>query len=128
MLKITIPGNPIPRARPRINKFRTYDPQYKEMKAIKSIIQSQVKEKIEGAVTAEFKFFLPIPKSTSKKKRAMMLANEVKHVKKPDTSNFLKFYEDAMNDIAYHDDSAIWDVKATKVYSDDPRTEIILSN
>lgn len=60
--------------------------------------------------------FLP-PKSTSKKKQQQMLSGEVLPLKKPDMDNIVKVVADALNGVAYHDDTQIASVTAKKVYS-----------
>ena len=57
----------------------------------------------EEGVTA---FFEP-PKSISKKKRAEMLEGKIWPAKKPDSDNIAKVVLDALNGIAYHDDTQI---------------------
>ena len=46
--------------------------------------------------------------------------------KKPDLDNLVKTI-DALNTIAFHDDSQFVDVKANKWYSEHPKTRIIIS-
>ena len=89
-------------------------------------ISSQVNEKISSPIRLKVVYFLAIPKATSKKKRVLMLENEIKHQKLGDIDNFLKFTLDAMNNIVFDDDKQVWSVDAEKRYSDDPRTEIIV--
>lgn len=60
--------------------------------------------------------FLP-PKSTSKKKQAQMLNGEILPLKKPDNDNVVKAVCDALNGIAYHDDSQVVSIHIVKVYS-----------
>lgn len=56
-------------------------------------------------------------KSTSKKKMKQMLEGEILPLKKPDMDNIVKVIADALNGVAYLDDSQIVLVKAKKVYS-----------
>ena len=60
--------------------------------------------------------FLP-PQSTSKKKRLEMLEGKILPLKKPDMDNIVKVVADALNGVAYHDDTQIVLVQAKKVYS-----------
>ena len=60
--------------------------------------------------------FLP-PKSTSKKRTALMLDGKELPLKKPDIDNIVKVVADALNGVAYHDDTQIIMVVAKKVYS-----------
>lgn len=60
--------------------------------------------------------FLP-PKSTAKKKQRQMLEGEILPLKKPDMDNIVKVVADALNGVAYHDDTQIVLVSAKKAYS-----------
>ena len=61
--------------------------------------------------------YYPITKSTSKKKRQQMLAGLIRPTKKPDLDNVIKSILDALNKVAYHDDTQIALVQAKKCYS-----------
>lgn len=68
---------------------------------------------------AEIIFYMPMPKSWSKKKQAMMVGKP--HRQRPDISNLVKAIEDAL----YSDDSTIWNYKGlTKLWSDKGRISI----
>lgn len=68
---------------------------------------------------------MPIPKGISNKKRGEW--HELKpHVKRPDLDNLVKTVCDALNGIAFEDDSALVQIVASKIYSENPRTEITL--
>ena len=68
--------------------------------------------------------YFPIPKSASKKRQAMMRVNRLRPTKKPDCDNIAKAVLDALNDIAYHDDSQVVDHQLRKFYSDNPRVTV----
>lgn len=61
--------------------------------------------------------FLP-PKRVSKKKRLDMLEGRILPLKKPDTDNIVKVVSDALNGVAYHDDTQIASIWAEKIYSE----------
>ena len=65
-----------------------------------------------------------IPKSAPKKKRAMMIAGDIVPTKKPDFDNIQKIICDALNGVAYHDDSQIVKADIEKVYSTTPHVEV----
>ena len=73
-------------------------------------------------------FFNRIPKSASKKKRAAMLAGEIRPTKKPDMDNVVKIIADSLNNLAYYDDTQIVDCQCRKFYSENPRVEVTIIN
>lgn len=60
--------------------------------------------------------FLPV-KSASKTRRLDMLEGRELPLKKPDMDNIVKVVADALNGVAYHDDTQIILVTAAKTYS-----------
>lgn len=69
--------------------------------------------------------FYEVPKSASKKKKAAMLAQDIRPTKKPDFDNIGKIICDSLNLVAYHDDSAVVDAQVRKFYSE--RRELMSS-
>lgn len=65
-------------------------------------------------------FYLPIPQT------ARQLKNNDPHFFTPDLSNLLKFLEDAATGVLWNDDCIISSVTTKKVYSKEPRTELII--
>jgi Holliday junction resolvase RusA-like endonuclease len=129
-LRFIIPGEPKGKARHRTTKTgRTYTPKptvdYENL--IKQCYSSSCdKERLEGQIEAHVQAFFSIPKSTSKKKREQMLSGEIRPTKKPDWDNIGKVVCDALNELAYHDDSSIVDGIVRKYYSEEPRVEVEL--
>lgn len=68
--------------------------------------------------------YYAIPKSGSRKKKQLMEDGLIRPTKKPDIDNVAKVYADALNGIAYHDDTQIVSLACEKYYSDQPRVEI----
>ena len=66
----------------------------------------------------------PIPKATSKKKREAMEAGHIFHTKKPDCDNIAKACLDALNGIAYYDDSQVCILAVSKRYGAEPKVKI----
>ena len=81
---------------------------------------------LTGQIKADIKAYYPIPKSTSKKQHQAMLDGQIRPTKKPDWDNIGKIICDALNGIAYKDDSAIVEAMVEKYYSDEPRVEVLL--
>jgi len=71
------------------------------------------------------KFYIPMPKSWSIKKKAQMLYTP--HQQRPDIDNYVKFYMDCMNKVVYLDDSQVIELSAKKIYNDkESFTEIVI--
>ena len=66
-----------------------------------------------------------VPKSVSKKKKALMLEGKIRPTKKPDMDNVMKVVADSLNQVAYKDDTQIVDAQCRKFYSVKPRIEVI---
>lgn len=69
---------------------------------------------------------MPIPKSTSKKKRLEMLARE-KMLKKPDIDNIVKAVLDGLSGLAFPDDNQVRKIYAYKIYAEEPSTTVLIS-
>jgi len=125
--EVILAGKPIPLRRPRFSRGRVYDSQHKLKEAVSFDISRQLPKGVItylGPISMLFRFFMPIPKSLSKKKKLGLVGNY--HYKKPDIDNLVKFYCDSANGVMFNDDSQISNLKAFKYYSDDPRTEITM--
>ena len=79
---------------------------------------------VEGPLELLVLAYYQIPQSASKKIQEEMATGKIRPLKKPDLSNVLKLCEDALNGIAYRDDSQIVDVGCEKWYSRTPHLEI----
>lgn len=132
MIKFTIPGNPIAKGRPRFSRqgnfVRAFTPEktYNYEQLVKLAFMQADCEKLSGAVKVKIMAYFPIPKSTSKKQQKLMLEGEVRHMKKPDAENVSKSILDALNKLAYDDDSNIVELHIEKWYSDNPRAEVYI--
>lgn len=124
--KIILKQIPVAQPRARVTKWGSYDPAHEHKAYAKLQASQQVKEIIEGPLEVDVTFYMPIPKSESKKRKALMLTNEFKHQKQKDLDNLLKYLFDVLNEVVFKDDKQVWSIQAKKLYSDDPRTEIIL--
>lgn len=68
--------------------------------------------------------FYKIPKSVSKANKLLMLNDVIRPTKKPDLDNIIKIIADALNGVAYKDDSAIIDIRCYKKYATEPKVLI----
>lgn len=129
-IRFTIQGNPVAKGRPRFarrgNFVATYTP--KNTAQAENEIQrealSHISEPITEPVELSIVFYMAIPRSTSKK-RSESLKN-APHVKRPDVDNLAKLVLDALNGIAWKDDSQVYSMSVEKRYSDNPRTEVTI--
>jgi Holliday junction resolvase RusA-like endonuclease len=85
-------------------------------------------ERHDGALKLTVEAFFTIPKSASKKNREKMLQGEIRPIKRPDWDNVGKIVSDALNELAYKDDSYIVSANVEKWYSDNPRVEVEITN
>ena len=67
-----------------------------------------------------------IPTSISKRRKQMMALNVIRPTKKPDCDNISKVICDALNGVAFHDDSMIVTLNVTKSYGDFPQVAVQL--
>lgn len=65
-------------------------------------------------------FSMPIPKSTTTGKRSKMIAGDIAHTKRPDVDNLTKSVLDALNGVAWADDSQIVQLSVVKQYAEKP--------
>ena len=127
-LRFAIEGNPIPWAAHKGYGKKAYNPRMKDRYRFQKQLTDQCKiSPILSPIRLRFEFFMPIPKGTSIKNRALMLANIIKHTKRPDTTNMIKFTEDCLMGIILFDDSQNCEIVARKRYSDHPRTLIFIT-
>lgn len=121
-IEITIPGKPVPWQ--RVKKGRSgifYNPKAKQEKEVKDKMRKVFNDPpILVPILVNFRFYMPIPESWSKKKKRIW--NNAPHQSRPDISNLIKFYEDAATGIIYKDDSQLFCYTETfKVWSIEPK-------
>lgn len=81
---------------------------------------------IETKVKVEMVAYFSIPKSTSKKREAEMLAGNISPTKKPDIDNITKIILDAMNKFAYLDDTQVTQCTVIKKYAAIPKVVVTI--
>lgn len=120
-VNFAVPGAPVGKARPRVTRQgHAYTPQktkdYENL--VRQCYLSQIgeikfvgKKPLEVLIEAEF----PLPKSTPKKKIGIM--DETYHTRKPDGDNLAKSILDALNGIAFEDDSAVSVLTVVKTWT-----------
>ena len=116
MINIWYPVKPKPSPRARVTKNGTY--YYKNYvewkKVLKLLAKTKMKKPLEGAVGMKVEFFYKIPKSWSKQKKA----DAKWHISRPDKDNLLKSVFDALNGVAFVDDSQVCQLDSRKQYAE----------
>lgn len=125
MIDFIVPGSPVAKGRPRVGKYGTYTPDktvnYENLVQFSYLEKYKQAHLLEGPLKLTINFDFPIPKSTSKKNRELMLLGEIRPTKKPDIDNCIKAITDALNNLAYKDDSQIVEIAACKWYEEEPK-------
>jgi Holliday junction resolvase RusA-like endonuclease len=124
MVKITLPGIPVPQARIRLSKWGTYDPNAKQKKHIRELLMCKAGLHMFSHPRISFLFHFPIPKAIKKSERALYESGLLKHEKKPDTDNLVKLYLDCIDGIYLVGDQKVSLGPCVKTYHTDPKTII----
>lgn len=82
--------------------------------------------KLDGSLKVMMLAYFPIPKSTPKKLAALMREGKIRHVKRPDVDNIAKSVLDALNGVAFDDDSAVYSLFVAKRYEDDKGPRVMV--
>jgi Holliday junction resolvase RusA-like endonuclease len=109
MIEFQVPGKPVGKARPRVTRHGTYTPKNTKeyMKKVLDAFQKAGGYYIEGFVFLDILAYFPIPQSYTKKQRLQIEADDFWYGKKPDKDNISKSVMDALNGVAYKDDSLV---------------------
>ena len=129
---ITIPITPVPKARPRFTRYgHTYTP--KKTADYEKAVAEYWRQATKGfqydreqALIVNLVFGMPIPKSTSKSKTELMANGTIRPTKKPDVDNLAKAVMDALNGVAWVDDSQVVRVSIYKEYAKEPYVYIYI--
>lgn len=129
MIRIEIPGKPVPQGRPRaaaiFGHIKVYDPPesraYKQTVAIYARQAMGKRLPTKRAVSCRLRIYRQIPASDSKKRRSLKASGQILPVIKPDVDNVFKAITDACTGIVWHDDNQIVEAHIVKQYSDRPR-------
>lgn len=129
MFLFEIHGNPIPQQQTRFSCRggypRTWNPSSKDQERIQWQIRPYApQEPLKGPVELTITFFLPIPKSTSSKKKIAMANRVILPCVKPDEDNLAYLITNALKKIVYEDDNQICAKHVYKYYGLDPKTVI----
>jgi Holliday junction resolvase RusA-like endonuclease len=132
-MRLVLMQTPTPKARHRHflrgDKVITFDPQSGDKMGAKFQLASQMRQNRismlpEGPTHMTLMNYTPLPESWSEKKKKAFDGQFC--CTKPDVDNYIKFYGDVLNGIAYADDRLISQVWSEKLYSFTPRVEILI--
>ena len=132
VLKLTIPGEPRPKGRPRFVRQtgRTYTP--KSTTSYENLVRYAFTEAYpdwiptEAPIELHLRFTFTPPQSWSKKKKEQALNKNIRKKSKPDLDNLEKAVMDALNHVAWADDSQIYVKYTSKEYSERAEAKIVI--
>lgn len=112
------------KARPRVNTYtcKAYTPE--NTKDYEMLIKQYFKLKypryvpLENRVAVKIVAQFKIPKTATKKDKALIEEGLLSPTKKPDIDNIIKIILDALNKMAFKDDNQITKIEVEKVYGE----------
>lgn len=111
---------PVPCPRPRVTRWGTHYPKrYQDFKEELSLLGKA--QKFKGGHQLMVDFYMPMPKSLSKKKKKELLGYPHKH--RPDLDNLVK----AVLDCLWEEDSIVSEIHATKQWAEEGKIEVLSS-
>lgn len=125
-MTFTVEGSPQGKRRPRFTTVNGYARAYEHDSD--ALYENQIKltfqnarpndyDLYEKALSVRITALFDIPKAFSKVKTQRALRGEIRPVKKPDSDNIAKVVCDALNGIAYKDDTQIVELIVIKTYA-----------
>lgn len=126
-----VPGQPKPKGRPRFSRKggHVFTPKATRdaEKSFAQCVKIRAPDKpLSGPLAIEVTFMMEAPKSWPKWKRLAAIEGRLRHVSRPDVDNLAKLAKDSLNGILWNDDSQVCELIARKVYSETPRTWIVV--
>ena len=132
-MRIVVQGEPVGKGRPKFSTRGGYARAYTPKKTEDYETEIRVAYYTQGngefyqkgeCLDVRIKAYFQIPKSAKKADRELMRQGKIRPSKKPDVDNVMKICCDALNGVAFYDDSQVVTGGITKWYSDNPRVEI----
>lgn len=131
-VSFTLLGEPRGKERPRVGKFghvftpgktRAYE---RDLKMEYQAQCGNYRFPDDAMLDLRIYAFYGIPKSGNKLSKELKRKGVIRPTKKPDMDNVVKIVADALNELAYEDDTHIVDCQVRKFYSDTPRVIVEL--
>ena len=129
-IEFTVTGDPVPKGRPRMSRCgHAYTPERtrKAEKRIADAFRRLDADPFESAVSIRIECVFTPPRSWSKRNKAAAIDGAIKKCSKPDVDNLAKTVCDALNGIAWLDDSQIVRMSAVKRYGSESYTTVKIS-
>lgn len=132
-IKFTIPGEPQGKGRPRATRSGVvFTP--KKTRQYENRVKAEYFDQCrcykfpdDALLDMQIIAFYGVAKSDTKKVRQWKLDGQKRPNKKPDMDNVIKCVADALNEVAYHDDTQIVDCQVRKFFSENPRVEVTIT-
>jgi len=133
IVNFEIPGDPVPKGRPRFARRGTFVQTYTDSKTLEyeTLVGFKARqaigasEPLKGHLTVFLYLRYAVPSSYSKKRTEACL-NGLEYPKRVDLDNCYKSITDAMNGIVYADDSQIVEAHIMKCYSLEPGANVMI--
>lgn len=129
-----VPGRPQGKGRPRASavhghaRMRTPAETVQYENWIRLCYQQRYgTQRFAPPVVLELNAYFDIPKSYTKKKRALCEHGDILPTCKPDIDNVVKAVADALNGVAYKDDSCIVEIRCAKRWGSPERLVVRIS-
>ena len=134
-MEFEVVGAPVGKRRPKFSTIHGYAQALKPKEDV--IYENLVKIMFQQAKLNNYSMFnkpikmkieayFAIPKSFSKVKQSQALEGKLLPLTKPDADNIAKIICDALNDVAYKDDTQIVELAIIKRYAMEPKVKITL--
>lgn len=131
-ISFVVYGEVVPWKRPRFNGKTKHVFEDSNVTEYKEKVAQAYKESggkyfdVDVPLRFEVYIFTEVPKSSSRKKQLKLICDR-RPTKRPDNDNLYKGIADALNKVAYHDDSQIVDTGIHKFWSNNPRAEVTIT-
>lgn len=130
-IEFTVLGEPKGKGRPRFSTRTGHAITPKGTVNYETLVRMEYASQTEGfrfpddaMLDMRILAYYSIPQSKSKKTKERMRNGDLRPTKKPDMDNVVKIIADALNQVAYRDDTQIVDCQCRKFYSDNPRVVV----
>lgn len=134
-MEFQILGTPVGKRRPKFSTIHGYAQAVKPKEDV--IYENLVKvcftqakptdyDLYDKPLRVEITAFFDIPKSFSQKRVREALGGGISPLKKPDADNIAKIICDALNGVAYKDDTQIVELRVRKIYAAEPSVSVLI--